>query len=155
MDKLMFKYGIPQDSVHVQYKANFEAYELLAASRLAKDGHDVEILRANSKPGSHTPDYRVDGQPYEIKQLTVSSTGRLGKRICEASAQSRDVIIDMSLETLSYSEAVAKAKEALETPTYRYLGKYEKANNGSRGQKEVRVDSVTLIFHDRIETIRR
>ena len=86
----------------------------------------------------------------EAKRLEASTVDRLGKKIHEASAQSRDVIIDLQLETVSRDDAVAKANEVR-----RYLNKYERTHGYSAGEPELRVDSVTLVFHDHIETITR
>ena len=91
----------------------------------------------------------------EAKRLEASTVDRLGKKIHEASAQSRDVIIDLQLETVSRDDAVAKANEVLRKPMRRYLNKYERTHGYSAGEPELRVDSVTLVFHDHIETITR
>lgn len=155
MDNLLQKAGIPQDAVHIQLGADFQPHELMLVGRLVAAGRDVEVLRASSAPGIHTPDFRVDGVPMEAKRLEAWSEDRLGKKIWEASAQSRDVIVDLSLETVSRGSAIRKAKEELETPMYRYLSKYEKKHGYSRGSKELRVDSVTLVFHDGIEMVTR
>lgn len=155
MDNLLQKAGIPQDAVRIQLGADFQPHELMLVGRLVTAGRDVEVLRASSAPGTHTPDFRVDGVPMEAKRLEAWSEDRLGKKIWEASAQSRDVIVDLSLETVSRGSAIRKAKEELETPMYRYLSKYEKKRGYSRGSKELRVDSVMLVFHDGIEMVTR
>ena len=155
MDELLGENGFRQDLIHIQHNADFSANELMLAGRFADEGHDVEILHASSLPASHTPDFRIDGVPMEAKQLEVTSTARLGKKIWQASAQSRDVIADLSLETISRDEAIEKAKEMLATPKARYLSDYELSHGYSRGVPEIRVDSVTLVFSDSITTVAR
>ena len=140
-------------SITAQYGAQFDGSELMTAVALARDGHDVMLVRARNSPGLHTADFLIDGVLTEAKRLESWNIGRLGKKIWEASAQSRDVLIDLRLETIPPTEARAKAIEELSRKTYRYLSKYEKDNGFSRGKPEVRVDSITLVFHDHVEVI--
>ena len=46
-----------------------------------------------------------------------------------------------------------KAREELSRPMYRFLNNYERRNGYSRGEKKLRVDSVTLVFYDSIVTL--
>ena len=155
MDNLAQSLTTGRGSISIQYKADFKAHELMLAKRFADEGHDVELLYASGEPATHTPDFRIDGVLMEAKRLEASTVDRLGKKIHEASAQSRDVIIDLQLETVSRDDAVAKANELLRKPMRRYLNKYERTHGYSAGEPELRVDSVTLVFHDHIETITR
>ena len=66
-----------------------------------------------------------------------------------------DLVQHLQLETVSRDDAVAKADEVLRKPMRRYLNKYERSHGYSAGEPEIRVDSVTIVFHDHIETITR
>ena len=93
--------------------------------------------------------------PVEVKRVESESRRRLFKKMWEASAQSRDVIIDMSLETIGEADATDVAHEFLSTPLTRCLSKYEKKTGVPGGQKRIRADSVTLVLHDKVLTIRK
>lgn len=155
MDELLSENGFRQDLIHIQHNANFSGSELMLAGRYADRGDDVEILHASSIPGSHTPDFRINGVPVEAKRLETDSIDRFWKKMWQASAQSRDIAIDLSLELVPYESAASKAAEFLETPMVRYLNKHEIKNGYSRGKPEIRVDSVTLVTPDGIATITR
>lgn len=155
IDRLLTDNGLPADSIHVQHGTDFKAHEILLAGRFAESGHDVELLYASSAGGSHTPDFRIDGVLMEAKRLEAWSIDRLGKKIHEASARSRDVIIDLSIETVPHKAAIQKARDVMGQPMYRFLSKYERKHGFGRGNKELRIDSVTLVFHDRIEALSR
>lgn len=144
-----------QGSITSQAMASFEGKELETVIRLASEGRDCVFIHASGTPGSHTPDLLVDGKPVEVKRLEAWSLSRLGKKIWEASAQSRDVVIDLSLETVGIADAKEKSLELLTTPKYRYLSKYEKRHGASRGNPEIRVDTVTLVHRAGIEVVTR
>ena len=155
IDSLLGKLSPGQGSITTSAGAQFDGKELNVAIRLAEDGSDVSFIEASSRPGAHTPDLLRDGMPVEVKRVESESRKRLFKKMWEASAQSRDVIIDMSLETIGEADATDVAHEFLSTPLTRCLSKYEKKTGVPGGQKRIRADSVTLVLHDKVLTIRK
>lgn len=53
--------------ISAQEWASFHGSELQVAKWLSNKGHDVELLRPSNIPGHHTPDYRIDGELWEVK----------------------------------------------------------------------------------------
>ena len=157
LDRLLSQISPDQGMITTQTGAKFDGKELNVAIRLAGAGSDVSFIKASSKPGSHTPDMLKDGVPVEIKRVESSSVKRLFKKMWEASSQSRDIVIDLSLETISEQDAEKTAKEFLETPLSRYQSNYEKKHStGNRNyKKQIRADSVTLMLHDKVITVKR
>lgn len=157
LDRLLSQISPDQGMITTQTGAKFDGKELNVAIRLADMGSDVSFIKASSKPGSHTPDMLKDGVPVEIKRVESSSVKRLFKKMWEASSQSRDIVIDLSLETISEKDAEKTAKEFLETPLSRYRSNYEKKHSTGNGnyKKQIRADSITLILHDRVITVKR
>lgn len=157
LDRLLSQISPDEGMITTQIGAKFDGKELNVAIRLADMGSDVSFIKASSKPGSHTPDMLKDGVPVEIKRVESSSVKRLFKKMWEASSQSRDIVIDLSLESISEQDAEKTAKEFLETPLSRYQSNYEKKHStGNRNyKKQIRADSVTLMLHDKVITVKR
>lgn len=93
--------SISDGHVSAEYKAKPKAKEIQAATWLARNGHEVRFKLESSKPGSHNADMLLDGIPYEMKRLGTRSAYKAKVRIGDAARQSENVIVDLSLRTLT------------------------------------------------------
>ncbi len=93
--------SISDGRVSVEYRAKPKAKEIQAATWLARNGHEVRFNYESSIPGSRTADMTVDGAPYEVKRLETHNAHKAKVRIGEAARQCSNIIVDLSLRTLT------------------------------------------------------
>ncbi len=67
----------------------------------------------SSKPGSHNADMLLDGIPYEMKRLGTRSAYKAKVRIGDAARQSENVIVDLSLRTLTDTQEEEERQEMI------------------------------------------
>lgn len=139
--------------ITAQQNADISAKEVQVAKWLADAGHDVEFLKAANTPASHTPDILLDGEPWEIKRIRSGNPSKVFKKGWEASAQSRNVILDLSLRTVQLEDAKDKARELMSTKLFRYLSKKEKRLGVGQGTAEIRIDKVMLMVEGEIQIL--
>lgn len=101
--------------IDAEYRAKPLPKEIQAADWLATQSKKkVEFNRESSVPGSNNPDIQWDGRNWEIKRIESSNSGKVYERAKEAAIQSRNVVIDLSLRTISIDDAVNKLREAID-----------------------------------------
>ena len=93
--------SISDGRVSAEYRAKPKAKEIQAATWLARNGHEVRFNFETNKPGSNTADVLMDGIPYEIKRLGTHNAHKAKIRIGEAARQCSNIIVDLSLRTLT------------------------------------------------------
>jgi len=93
--------SISDGRVSAEYRAKPKAKEIQAATWLARNGHEVRFNYESSIPGSRTADMTVDGAPYELKRLGTHNAHKAKVRIGEAARQCSNIIVDLSLRTLT------------------------------------------------------
>lgn len=93
--------SISDGRVSAEYRAKPKAKEIQAATWLARDGHEVRFNFETNKPDANTADVSMDGITYEIKRLETHNAHKAKTRIGEAARQSENIIVDLSLRTLT------------------------------------------------------
>ncbi len=96
--------SISDGRVSAEYGAKPKAKEVQAATWLARNGHKVRFNFETNKPGSNTADVSVDGITYEIKRLETHNAHKAKTRIGEAARQCANIIVDLSLRTLTEAQ---------------------------------------------------
>lgn len=132
--------------ITIQDDVSLTAHELLEGKWLSDLGYDVEFLHDDKRPGKHTPDIRLDGILYEMKRVESDNPKAVMSNCWKASAQSENIIIDVSLDTVSLDDAYKWVLHSLTTPMYRYLSNYEKKAGASRGSRKIRLKNAYILY---------
>ncbi|MDP9859853.1 SPP1 gp7 family putative phage head morphogenesis protein [Olsenella profusa DSM 13989] len=99
--------SISDGHVSAEYKAKPKAKEIQAVTWLSANGSSARFNCESSVPGSKNPDLTIDGNPWEIKRIETSSLAKAKKRVGSGLSQSKRIVIDLSLETLSKNDEKA------------------------------------------------
>ena len=99
--------SISDGRVSAEYGAKTKAKEIQAVTWLSADGSSARFNCESSVPGSRNPDLTIGGKPWEIKRIETSSLAKAKKRVGSGLSQSKRIVIDLSLETLSKSDEKA------------------------------------------------
>ena len=96
-----------------RYYAKPSGKEIQTARTLARAGHTVDFLSTLGE-GRH-PDVLLDGVLTDFKRMEAFGPGKVYERIRDASEQGAAmVVIDLCLDSITYSDAREKALEAIE-----------------------------------------
>ena len=99
--------SISDGRVSAEYRAKPKAKEIQAVTWLSADGSSARFNCESSVPGSKNPDLTIDGKSWEIKRIETSSLAKAKKRVGSGLSQSKRIVIDLSLETLSKNDEKA------------------------------------------------
>ena len=101
-------------SVRAALRAKPLAKELMAAERLAANGHDVLFLPTRSGYRVKGPDLVLDGRcEWDVKRMESRNRNKVFQRLREGAGQAGRVILDVTLGTISVADAVEMSERAM------------------------------------------
>lgn len=78
--------------------------------KLVAAGHDVEFLVPSNRPGTKTPDVRIDGTAWEMKAPIGTGRHTISHQISRAAKQCPNVVIDTARTSLQDDWIVAEIR---------------------------------------------
>lgn len=104
--------GLTEGNLQVEPFTHLEGKEVLLGRWIADSGQDVLYLKPSND--GRRNDATINGLPWEFKQITSSDPLKVRDRINDGKGQSENVMIDLSLSTITKEQAMVQASVALE-----------------------------------------